>query len=60
MRGIYQHRAEKHLHRCLADYDFRCNYRTKLGYDDSCVIPSPADQDLCTQSRTPIDMMRQG
>lgn len=34
MRGIYQHCAEKHLHRYLSEYDFRYNYRTKLGYDD--------------------------
>ena len=34
MRGIYQHRAEKHLHRYLAEYDFRYNKRTALGYTD--------------------------
>jgi transposase-like protein len=34
MRGIYQHCAEKHLHRYLAEYDFRYNHRIKLGYDD--------------------------
>lgn len=34
MRGIYQHCAEKHLHRYLAEYDFRYNHRVRLGYDD--------------------------
>lgn len=34
MKGIYQHCAEKHLHRYLAEYDFRYNHRIKLGYDD--------------------------
>jgi transposase-like protein len=34
MRGIYQHCAEKHLHRYLAEYDFRYNHREALGYDD--------------------------
>jgi transposase-like protein len=34
MRGIYQHCAEKHLHRYLAEYDFRYNARTALGFDD--------------------------
>lgn len=34
MRGIYQHCDEKHLHRYLAEYDFRYNYRTLLGYSD--------------------------
>ena len=34
MGGIYQHCAEKHLHRYLAEYDFRYNYRVRLGYND--------------------------
>ena len=34
MRGIYQHCDEKHLHRYLAEYDFRYNHRVKLGYND--------------------------
>jgi transposase-like protein len=35
MRGIYQHCAEKHLHRYLAEYDFRYNHRTALGFTDA-------------------------
>ncbi len=34
MKGVYQHCAEKHLHRYLAEFDFRYNNRTKLGIDD--------------------------
>jgi hypothetical protein len=34
MRGIYQHCKEKHLHRYLAEFDHRYNYRTALGYSD--------------------------
>ncbi len=34
MKGIYQHCGEKHLHRYLAEYDFRYNTRTALGYND--------------------------
>lgn len=34
MRGTYQHCAEKHLHRYLAEFDFRHNARTALGVDD--------------------------
>jgi hypothetical protein len=34
MRGVYQHCKEKHLHRYLAEFDFRYNHRIKLGYDD--------------------------
>ena len=34
MRGVYQHCQEKHLHRYLAEYDFRYNHRAKLGYND--------------------------
>lgn len=35
MRGIYQHCREKHLHRYLAEYDFRYNHRVKLGFSDA-------------------------
>jgi transposase-like protein len=34
MRGIYQHCKEKHLHRYLAEYDFRYNHRSALGIED--------------------------
>jgi transposase-like protein len=34
MRGTYQHCKEKHLHRYLAEFDFRYNNRTALGVDD--------------------------
>jgi transposase-like protein len=34
MRGVYQHCREKHLHRYLAEYDFRYNHRVALGFDD--------------------------
>jgi transposase-like protein len=34
MRGTYQHCREKHLHRYLAEFDFRFNARAKLGIDD--------------------------
>jgi hypothetical protein len=34
MKGIYQHCKEKHLHRYLAEYDFRYNHRVRLGYND--------------------------
>jgi len=34
MRGTYQHCAEKHLHRYLAEFDFRHNSRVALGVND--------------------------
>jgi transposase-like protein len=34
MKGIYQHCSEKHLHRYLAEYDFRYSNRVRLGVDD--------------------------
>ena len=35
MKGVYQHCGEKHLHRYLAEFDFRYNTRTALGYNDA-------------------------
>ena len=34
MKGVYQHCQEKHLHRYLAEFDFRYSNRVKLGIDD--------------------------
>ena len=34
MRGVYQHCSEKHLHRYLAEFDFRYNRRSALGWND--------------------------
>ena len=34
MRGVYQHCKEKHLHRYLAEFDFRYNNRVGLGVND--------------------------
>ncbi len=33
-KGIYQHCGEKHLHRYLAEFDFRYNNRVRFGIDD--------------------------
>jgi transposase-like protein len=35
MKGVYQHCSEKHLHRYLAEFDFRYNNRKALGVDDA-------------------------
>jgi ISXO2-like transposase domain len=35
MKGIYQHCSEKHLHRDLAEFDFRYSNRARLGVDDA-------------------------
>ncbi|KQQ48379.1 transposase [Methylobacterium sp. Leaf125] len=34
MKGVYQHRGKQHLHRYLAEFDFRYNNRVKLGCGD--------------------------
>lgn len=34
MKGVYQHCAEKHLHRYLSEFDFRYNHRAALGFTD--------------------------
>jgi hypothetical protein len=35
MKGVYQHCGEGHLHRYLAEFDFRYNNRVALGVDDT-------------------------
>jgi len=35
MRGIYQHCGEAHLHRYLAEFDFRYNHRSALKISDN-------------------------
>ena len=34
MKGVYQHCGEQHLHRYLAEFEFRYNNREKLGCND--------------------------
>lgn len=35
MKGVYQHCSEKHLHRYLAEFDFRFNNRASKGINDT-------------------------
>lgn len=35
MKGVYQHCSEKHLHRYLAEFDFRHSNRIAVGVDDA-------------------------
>lgn len=35
MKGVYQHCAEKHLHRYLAEFEFRYSNRSALGCNDA-------------------------
>ena len=35
MKGVYQHCSEKHLHRYVAEFDFRYSNRVKLGVGDA-------------------------
>ncbi|MDN3647080.1 transposase [Pontixanthobacter aestiaquae] len=34
MKGVYQHCGEQHLHRYLAEFEFRYNNRVANGFDD--------------------------
>lgn len=34
MKGVYQHCGEQHLHRYLAEYEFRYSYREANGFND--------------------------
>ena len=33
--GVYHHVSEAHLHRYLAEFDFRHNHRSGFGFDDT-------------------------
>lgn len=35
MKGVYQHCGKQHLHRYLAEFDFRYNQRIALGVNDA-------------------------
>jgi hypothetical protein len=35
MKGVYQHCGKQHLHRYLAEFDFRYSNRIALGVDDN-------------------------
>jgi hypothetical protein len=35
MRGVYQHCREKHLHRYLAEFEFRYSHREAAGSNDA-------------------------
>jgi hypothetical protein len=35
MKGVYQHCGKQHLHRYLAEFDFRYSERERLGINDS-------------------------
>ena len=37
MKGVYQHCAEKHLHRYLSEFDFRYNHR-QIGDDERAMV----------------------
>lgn len=55
MKGIYQHCGEKHLHRYLAEFDFRYNNRVKLGcsdYERSCRLVEGMEGKRLTYRRT--------
>jgi hypothetical protein len=42
MRGTYQHCGEAHLHRYLAEFEFRYNRRSGLGIEDAQRVQSIA------------------
>jgi ISXO2-like transposase domain len=54
MKGIYQHCKEKHLHRYVAEFDFRHSNRSALGVEDmeraKRIIAGTANKRLTYQS----------
>ena len=47
MKGVYQHCGKRHLHRYLAEFDFRYKNRAALGIEDQAralpCVASPAN-----------------
>ena len=35
MKGVYQHCDKRHLHRYVAEFEFRYNHRSALGIEDT-------------------------
>lgn len=55
MKGIYQHCSEAHLHRYLAEFDFRYSNRSGLGVEDTeraAIIIKQAEGKRLTYRRT--------
>ena len=58
MKGVYQHCAEKHLHRYLAEFDFRYSNRTKPA---STILPAPTRRLRASSgSASPIKRLTRG
>jgi transposase-like protein len=51
MKGVYQHCAEKHLHRYLSEFDFRYSNRVALGIHDGNGQTLPSRARLASVSR---------
>ncbi len=55
MIGIYQHCSEQHLHRYLAEFDFRYSNRIKLGVATPCGLTGHSR--ACRASASPIKQL---
>ena len=56
MTGVYQHCSEKHLHRYLAEFDFRYSNRSKLGIEDmERMDKAPRASGLSTEQLAALD-----
>jgi hypothetical protein len=51
MIGVYQHCGEAHLHRYLAEYDFRYNRRTALDFTDEMRVDDRVGHRKASASR---------
>jgi hypothetical protein len=60
MKGAYQHCKEKHLHRYLAEFDFRYSNRVALGADDQDradnALKGITGKRLTYRGPTPVDI----
>ena len=52
MIGVYQHCSEKHLHRYLAEFDFRYSHRDQDRHDDA----ARAERAVGRRQRQAVDL----
>ncbi len=58
MKGVYQHCGKQHLHRYLAEFDFRYNNRVALGVNDVMRADAALEGDQGQEADLPLGLTR--